>query len=104
MARPPGSEDLAAVAEEVASQPDFVFLRPADLVGRGEPSSAVLLLTAAELAQLAAGARPEEHALHRYAVTSGRRRAVLLDHYGEPVAVPCGGCDRCAPDAGPPVR
>jgi hypothetical protein len=27
------------------------------------------------------------------------RRAVLLQPYGEPVATPCGRCDRCAPSA-----
>jgi hypothetical protein len=32
-----------------------------------------------------------------YAAAPGCRRAALLAPYGEPVVVPCGRCDRCAP-------
>ncbi len=38
-----------------------------------------------------------------YADTPGCRRAALLAPLGEPVAVPCGRCDVCAPQAGPPL-
>ncbi len=36
-----------------------------------------------------------------YADTPGCRRAALLDPLGEPVQVPCGRCDVCAPQDGP---
>ncbi|MCU1691491.1 MAG: hypothetical protein JWM64_582, partial [Frankiales bacterium] len=36
-----------------------------------------------------------------YADAPGCRRAALLDELGEPVEVPCGRCDVCAPEAGP---
>jgi superfamily II DNA helicase RecQ len=32
--------------------------------------------------------------------STGCRRAALLARYGEPVTVPCGRCDRCAPSSG----
>ncbi|MCW2607145.1 MAG: hypothetical protein JWO60_1838, partial [Frankiales bacterium] len=36
-----------------------------------------------------------------YADAGGCRRAALLDELGEPVQVPCGRCDVCAPASGP---
>lgn len=68
---------------------------------RGEPAASVLLLTPDELAEITTPGLPGREALGRYAAGDGCRRALLLDHYGEPVAVPCGRCDRCAPGCGP---
>lgn len=56
-----------------------------DLVSRLQPETAVLLVEpgAPEAVQALAG--------------PGCRRAALLAAYGEPVEVPCGRCDACAP-------
>jgi ATP-dependent DNA helicase RecQ len=32
-----------------------------------------------------------------YCTTTGCRRAMLLEYFGERIASPCGGCDACAP-------
>ena len=68
---------------------------------RGERSFAVVLLSFEELRELTGPQSPGREALGRYTAGEGCRRALLLDHYGEPVAVPCGRCDRCAPAHGP---
>jgi hypothetical protein len=57
-----------------------------DLVADLAPETAVLL------------AEPTSPApVHALADAPGCRRAALLAPYGEPVAVPCGRCDVCAP-------
>jgi hypothetical protein len=62
------------------------------LVEQVSPASAVLLAGADAPAEVAT-----------YASAEGCRRAGLLEVYGEPVTVPCGRCDWCAPGAGPQV-
>ncbi len=57
-----------------------------DLVAELAPESAVLLAEPASPAPVRA-----------LAAAPGCRRAALLAPYGEPVAVPCGRCDVCAP-------
>ena len=61
-----------------------------DEVAEVSPTAAVLVVGPDAPAPVAA-----------YADAPGCRRAALLDPLGEPVQVPCGRCDVCAPDAGP---
>ena len=49
--------------------------------------------TAASLLLLDSEVDATEPALQAYVTTDGCRRQALLDHFGEPVAAPCGRCD-----------
>jgi hypothetical protein len=85
--------------------PPLGRVRPVQLIGDGagigsaEDWYALVDQVAPQRAVLLAGAASSPGAA-ALAATGGCRRAALLAPFGEPVAVPCGRCDRCAPDAG----
>ncbi len=54
--------------------------------------------------RLREGALARVSAVVAYATARGCRRRRLLAHFGEALAVACGGCDRCAADAPSPAR
>jgi hypothetical protein len=82
--RPPLGRRPLPLLVAADAPPDLDAWR--DLVAEHAPATAVLLAGPDATAVVAS-----------YAASASCRRATLLDRFGEPVAVPCGRCDVCAP-------